>query len=253
MTPERATGPLMLNRLRPGPVEEVAAAAAYAYPSGDGPYLRANMVSSVDGAAALEGTVGALTGPADQRLLLTLRSLCDVLIVGAATVRAEGYGPVKVLPELQAARREAGQLVAPRLAVLSRAIDVDLGSRAFTHAIERPIILTTELADAEQVRAAEEVAEVLVVGEESVDLRSAVDALAGMGLTRMLTEGGPSVLGALYAEHLVDELCLAVSPLVVGGDFTRVTSGPPLASPQPVELAAVLEKDDFLFLRYIRR
>lgn len=244
---------LMLNKLRPGPAEEVAAAVAYAYPSGDRPYLRANMVSSVDGAAALEGKVGALTGPADQQLLLTLRSLCDVLVVGAATVRAEGYGPVRVLPELHAARQEAGRLVAPRLAVLSRAIDVDLGSRAFTEAVERPIILTTELADPEQVRAAEEVADVLVVGEESVDLRRAVDELAEMGLTRMLTEGGPSALAGLYAAHVVDELCLAVSPLVTCGDFTRVTSGPALASPQPVELAAVLEKDDFLFLRYTRR
>lgn len=244
---------LMLNRLSPGPAEEVAAAAAYAYPTDGRRHLRANMVSSVDGAAALEGKVGALTGPADQQLLLTLRSLCDVLVVGAATVRAEGYGPVKVLPELQSARHEAGQLVAPRLAVLSRAIDVDLGSRAFTEAVERPIILTTELADPEQVRAAREVAEVLVVGAESVDLRRAVDALEGMGLPRMLTEGGPSVLAALYADHLVDELCLAIAPLVTCGDFTRITSGPALASPQPVELAAVLEKDEFLFLQYARR
>lgn len=244
---------LMLNRLRPGPVEEVAAAAAYAYPTDGRRHLRANMVSSVDGAAALEGKVGALTGPADQQLLLTLRSLCDVLIVGAATVRAEGYGPVKVQPELQAARHEAGQLVAPRLAVLSRAIDVDLGSRAFTAAVERPIILTTELADRERVRAAEEVAEVLVVGEEAVDLRLAADVLAEKGLTRMLTEGGPSVLANLYAQHLVDELCLAIAPLVTCGDYTRVTSGPALTSPQPVELTAVLEKDDFLFLRYTRR
>lgn len=244
---------LMLNRLLPAPAGEVAAAAAYAYPTSGEPYLRANMVSSVDGAAALEGKVGALTGPADQELLLTLRSLCDVLLVGAATMRAEGYGPVRVLPELQAARHDAGQLAAPRLAVLTRAIDVDLGSRPFTEAPERPIILTTELADREQVRAAEEVADVLVVGEESVDLRRAVDALAERGLTRILTEGGPSVLAALYASHLVDELCLAVSPLVAAGDFTRITSGPALASPQPVELAAVVEKDDFLFLRYTRR
>lgn len=243
---------LMLNRLHPGPLEQVEASAAYAYPSGADRYLRANMVTSVDGAAALEGRVGALTGPADQQLLLTLRSLCDVLIVGAATVRAEGYGPVTVIPELQAQRHESGQLVAPRLAVLSRSIDVDLGSRAFTAAIERPIILTTELADREQVRAAEEVAEVLVAGEERVDLRRATDLLAEQGLTRMLTEGGPSVLADLYAHHLVDELCLAVSPLVACGDFTRVTSGPALASPQPVRLEAVLEKEEFVFLRYTR-
>lgn len=243
---------LMLNRLRPGPLEQVAASAAYAYPAGGERYLRANMVSSVDGAAALEGRVGALTGPADQELLLLLRSLCDALLVGAGTVRAEGYGPVRVVPELQAVRHEAGQLVAPRLAVLSRAIDVDLSSRAFSEAIERPIILTTELADREQVRAAEEVAEVIVVGEDRVDLHRATDALAERGLTRLLTEGGPSLLADLFAQHLVDELCLALSPLVACGPFTRITSGPALTSPQPMRLEAVLEKEEFVFLRYTR-
>jgi riboflavin biosynthesis pyrimidine reductase len=243
---------LMLNRLRPGPIEEVAASAAFAYSGGTQPYLRANMVSSVDGAAALEGRVGALTGPADQELLVTLRSLCDVLIVGAGTVRAEGYGPVRTMPELQAERHEAGQLVAPRLAVLSRTIDVDLGSRAFTEAVERPIILTTELADLEQIRAAEEVAEVIVVGDDAVDLRAGVEQLAAQGLTRMLTEGGPHLLAQLYAADLVDELCLAVSPVVACGESTRVTRGPALASPHPVRLEAVLEREDFLFLRYTR-
>ncbi len=242
---------LMLSRLHPGPLEEVPAAEAYAYPAG-GPYLRANMVTSVDGAAALDGRVGALTGPADQQLLLTLRSLCDVLIVGAATVRAEGYGPVRVLPELTRARQEAGQLPAPRLAVLSRTIDVDLQSRAFTHAVQRPLILTTSRAERGRVRAAEQVADVLVSGADAVDLRAAVSQLAGLGLNRMLTEGGPSVLAGLYAHDVVDELCLAVSPLVACGGFTRVTAGPALSDPQPVELAGVLERDGFLFLRYTR-
>lgn len=243
---------LMLNRFRPGPLEQVAASTAYAYPLREGPYLRANMVASIDGAAALEGRVGELTGPADQELLLLLRSLCDVLLVGAGTVRAEGYGPVTVIPELQAARHEVGQLVAPRLAVLSRTIDVDLSSRAFTEVIERPIILTTELAAGAQIRAAEQVAEVIVVGEDRVDLHRATDALAGLGLTRMLTEGGPSLLADLFAHQLVDELCLAVSPLVACGSFTRITSGPALTSPQPMRLEAVLEKEEFVFLRYTR-
>jgi riboflavin biosynthesis pyrimidine reductase len=90
------------------------------------------------------------------------------------------------------------------------------------------------------------------VGEERVDLRRATDRLAEQGLTRMLTEGGPSVLADLYAHGLVDELCLAVSPMVACGDFTRVTSGPALDSPQPVRLQMVLEQEEFVFLRYTR-
>jgi len=183
---------LILNRLSPAPVGEVAAAQVYAYPSSDGSYLRVNMVSSLDGAAVLAGRVGALTGPADQRLLLELRSLCDVLLVGAGTVRAEGYGPLRTDAELADRRREEGQLAAPRLAVVSRTIDVDLGSSAFTEAVQRPLVITTELADPERVRQARHVAEVLVAGERTVDMGLAAQLLLEQGLRRMLCEGGPT-------------------------------------------------------------
>jgi riboflavin biosynthesis pyrimidine reductase len=241
---------LMLNRLRPGPLGEVEAAQVYSYPTGDGRYLRVNMVSSVDGAAVLAGRVGALTGPADQRLLLELRSLCDVLLVGAGTVRAEGYGPIRPVAELVDRRRDEGQLAAPRLAVVSRGIDVDLGSTAFTQAVERPILVTTELADPERVTRARQVADVLVAGERTVDMGLATELLLEQGLRRMLSEGGPHLLAELYAADLVDELCLALSPLVACGEGARLTAGAALPQPHRVHLASVLEGEEFLFLRY---
>jgi riboflavin biosynthesis pyrimidine reductase len=244
---------LMLNQFLPGPTQQVDAALAYAYPTTGERHLRVNMVSSVDGAAAVDGRVGTLTGPADQELLRILRSLCDVLLVGAGTVRAEGYGPVTTLPELRQARRDRGQLPSPRLAVLSRSISVDLRSGAFTNAVERPMVITTELADPARVRAATEVADVVVAGERDVDLGLATDLLVERGLPRMLSEGGPQVLSELYAHGLVDELCLALSPLVTCGAATRVTAGPALPTPLPLHLAGVLEAEEFLFLRYTRR
>ena len=249
MTRERHV--LTLNRLHPSPGAEVAALEAYAHP-GDGRHLRANMVASVDGAAVVEGRVRALSGPADFQLLLLMRGLCDVLLVGAGTIRAEGYGAVKAPAEVAEVRREAGQLEHPRLAVLSRSLDLDLGSRAFADAPERPLVLTTELADSARVREVEGVAEVLVAGEESVDLGAALDLLEQQGLSRILSEGGPQALAALYAADLVDELCLAVSPVVVAGQEARLTDGPALPTPVTVHLQAAYERDDFLFLSYGR-
>jgi riboflavin biosynthesis pyrimidine reductase len=247
---------LTLNQLHPRtPAEvpgEVAAVEVYAYPH-DRRWLRANMVSSVDGAAVLEGRVGSLTGPADQLLLVLLRSLCDVLLVGAGTLRAESYGPVKTQAELGDGRREAGQLPHPRLAVLSRSLDIDLTSRAFTEAAERPIVITTELAGADRVREVGQVADVVLAGGAAVDLGIALELLEQQGLTRMLSEGGPQTLAALYAADLVDELCLAISPLVVAGEESRLTAGPPMPEPLVVQLGTVLERDGFLFLRYLRR
>jgi riboflavin biosynthesis pyrimidine reductase len=246
---------LTLNQLHPRMSAEVPAgvlaAEVYAYPAGRR-WLRANMVSSVDGAAVLEGRVGSLTGPADQQLLVLLRSLCDVLLVGAGTLRAEGYGPVRARAELCDVRREAGQLPHPRLAVLSRSLDLDLSSTAFTKAAERPIVITTELAETARLREVEKVADVLLAGGTTVDLAVVIELLERQGLPRMLSEGGPQALAALYAADLVDELCLAMSPIVVAGQESRLTAGPPMPEPLLVHLGTVLERDGFLFLRYLR-
>ena len=243
---------LTLTQLLPDPGGEVEAVSAYAHPAPPEGHLRANFVASVDGAAALGGRVGALTGPADQRLLVLLRSLCDVLLVGAGTVRAEGYGPVRAVPALADVRRAAGQQPAPRLAVLTRTIELDLGSSAFTEAAERPIIVTTATADLGRVHAAEAVADVLVAGERTVDLRLARRLLVEQGMPRILSEGGPRVLAELYAADLVDELDLAISPMVACGVEPRVTDGPALPEPRLLDLVAGFERDGFLFLRYLR-
>jgi riboflavin biosynthesis pyrimidine reductase len=242
---------LTVNRLLPEPTDEVAAADAYAIPDVRR-HVRVNMVSSIDGAATLDGRVGTLTGPADQRLLLLLRALADVLVVGAGTVRAEGYGPLRVDPALAPLRQAAGQSAAPRLVVPTRSLDLDLGGAAFTEAIEAPLVVTTRLAPTERVRAAEEVAEVVVLGDETVDLAAMLDQLAERGARRILSEGGPSVLAGLLAADLVDELCLAVAPVVTCGAESRITSGPLLPAPLPLHLAQIAEGEEFVFLRYTR-
>ena len=102
------------------------------------------------------------------------------------------------------------------------------------------------------MRAVQGVAEVLVAGERSVDLTHALDQLEQQGLGRILSEGGPHALAELYAADLVDELCLAVSPVVVAGQEARITDGPPFSTPVAVHLEAAYERDGFLFLRYGR-
>ena len=243
---------MLMNRLLPGPCTEVDTLEAYAVPTTGTPHVRVNMVASLDGAAAIEGRVGTLSGKADAALLHELRSLCDVLVVGAGTIRAEGYGPLRVSDEQQQRRVTTGQSPVPRLAVLTRSLDLDLAARVFTEASARPLVVTTDRAPAERREEASAVADVVVAGESDVDLAATVAELAGRGMPRILSEGGPHVLGSLYAADLVDELCLAVSPVVTGGEAVRITSGPLLVPPRAMHLGHVLEKDEFLFLRYTR-
>jgi riboflavin biosynthesis pyrimidine reductase len=243
---------MLMRRLLPAAAEEVDTLDAYALPADGGRHLRVNMVTSIDGAAAVDGRVGLLTGTADGVLLHELRTLCDVLLVGAGTIRAEGYGPIR-LDDVQRERRTArGQQELPRLAVLTRSLDLDLTRPVFTKATARPLVVTTERAPAERRKQAAEVAEVVVAGDTDVDLDVALGALADLGMPKVLSEGGPHVLAAMFAADLVDELCLAVAPVVTGGTELRITAGPPLPEAARMRLGHVLETDEFLFLRYLR-
>lgn len=243
---------MLMHRLLPAPAGEVDTLDAYALPAVNGPHLRVNMVTSVDGAATVEGRVGVLSGTSDHDLLHELRSLCDVLLVGAGTIRAEGYGPLHVSDDQRRRRLEAGQHEVPRIAVLTRSLDLDLAAPVFTRATARPLLVTVAQAPAERRAAAEEVADVVVAGEHAVDLGRALQALADLGLPRVLSEGGPRVLAEMFAADLVDELCLAVAPLVTLGDELRITAGPALPQAKQLHLGHVLESEEFLFLRYVR-
>lgn len=244
---------MLMRRLHPSPFDDVDTLDAYALPTAEEPYVRANMVSSLDGAAAVAGRVGSLSGQADQTLLHELRTMCDVLLVGAGTIRAEGYGPLRLGEDELQLRRDRGQSEAPRLAVLSRRLDLDLAGPAFTAATARPLLLTTEAAPADRRREAEQVADVLLVGDTDVDLARAVEQLGARGLPQILSEGGPHVLNQLFAAGVVDELCLALAPVVTGGHELRITAGGLLDPAAELDLSDVLEKDGYLFLRYRSR
>lgn len=218
-------------------------------PSGR-PGVRVNMIASADGASAVDGTSGGLGGPADRRIYLLLRSLADVALVGAGTVRAEGYGAPALPSELVAAREARGQAPLPRLAVVSRSCDLPWDASLFTSPASRPFVVTVAAAPDDRRARAARVADVVVAGEEIADLERALVALGEAGARAVLCEGGPGLNGQLLRAGLVDELCLTVAPMLVAGAAGRIATGPPLVPPVGLELASALEEDGFLFLRY---
>ncbi|WP_461030960.1 dihydrofolate reductase family protein, partial [Streptomyces sparsus] len=101
-------------------------ADAYAYPpAGRSGWLRANMVSSLDGAAHHEGRSQPLSGAADMRIFGVLRALADAVVVGAETVRREGYRPARAREAFADRRAAAGQTPAPAVVVVSAGLDLD--------------------------------------------------------------------------------------------------------------------------------
>ncbi len=223
-------------------------------PSDERPWVLANMVSGLDGSTAIAGRVGQLSGPTDRQLFRDLRSVADVVLVGAETARRERYGPVRLSPARRARREADNRPPVPRMAVVSRSLDLTDAQRALEPGDggDRPIVVTCEASPEGPRRQLEEVADVIVAGTDRVEPGLALRALRGVGASVVLCEGGPSLLGDLFASESIDELCLTLAP-IVGGDPLPVAVLPSSATLSRATLAHVLEADGDLFLRYVFR
>ena len=173
------------------------------------------MIASADGAATIDGRAGGLGNATDQQVLGLLRAMADVVIAGAGTVTAEGYGPARARPQYQDLRAVAGQAPAPTMVVVSQRLQLDFESSYFAQAAHRPIVVTCEAAPADRLIAARKVAEVVMAGDSVVSPALMVEALVALGHRRLLCEGGPTLLGGVAAAGVLNELCLTIAPMLV--------------------------------------
>lgn len=219
------------DRIPPSP-DEHELASLYAHPprrsdpegrtSRPAVHVRANMVSTLDGAATGPDRVsGSINNAADHRVFEVLRAVADVVLIGAGTARAEGYADVHVPAALRAGRRARGQSDTLELAVISATGPLPDG---LLDSHPRPLVLTTSARpDLVTLQRRIGTDRVLLVGDgASIDVARALDELAARGLRRVLTEGGPHLVGELARAGLLDELCLTWSPLVVAGPAPRI-------------------------------
>lgn len=200
-----------------------------ARPQKEGPWVEICMITTPDGATSHDGKSSPLGGPADQAMLKAWRSACGVIMVGAGTVRAEGYG----VPSRQDLR----------VAVVTRTCDIDTDIPLF--ASGRGFLLTTTDAPATAV-------ETLRCGSGEVDLHGAVTELARLFPNRPIhVEGGPALNAALLQADLVDAVNLTFSHRLVGPH-----SGDPIATSfapsRRFTVADVATQDGFVFVRYER-
>jgi riboflavin biosynthesis pyrimidine reductase len=208
------------------------------------------MISTLDGAITVDGRSGMLGGPADRRVFQALRSLADVIVVGAGTARAEAYGPVLLAPELRAQRVRRGQPPVPPIALVTRSANLDWSSPLFTAAEVRTIVLTTIDCDPGERRRGEGVADFVVAGAARVDPALVLEYFHGAGYHSVLLEGGPRLNADVVHAGLLDELCLTLSPCLVAGDGPRVLAGEELEGPLGLAMVHLLEDEGFLFCRF---
>jgi riboflavin biosynthesis pyrimidine reductase len=218
-------------------------------------WVRGNMIASLDGGATDDGKAGGLAGAGDRALFKLMRHAADVILVGAATVRIENYSGAQLSVAARQERQRRGQVEVPPIAVITRSGNMDPTARLFTRTEAPPLILTTSRFHDDTHRRLGSVAEVIDASgqePESVDAATVLKILADRGLYRVLTEGGPLFLGTLIEDGLLDELCLTIAPIMVGGGSKRIVTG--LGNVHTTMRRAHLLTDDdgYLYSRYVR-
>ncbi len=241
-----------------GPLDRAALLARYAPGDRSEPRVRVNFIQSVDGSASLEGRSGGLGQPADKIVFDLLRAVADVVLVGAGTARAEGYGALTVGPDDVVWRQAAGLAPHPAMALVSARLDLDPAGDLFTKAPTPPLVFTARSAPTD---ARDRLAPVATLIDASgpddarVDAARVREELAARGLLQVLCEGGPTFFGDLIASDLVDELCLTLSPVLEGGAGPRIARSPRadgVVVPRDLDLALLLRSGSMLLSRWSR-
>ncbi len=224
-----------MRQVLPQVVDNVSVTTLYDVPRqriatawGSRPVVGMCMVQSIDGSTVVHGNSLALSGPADREVMLGLRQIADVVLVGAATVREEGYGPPA----------KSGL----RVGVVSRTGNVDLTTPLFTSGAG--FLVVPESAPVAQHPGVN----IVRSGIDAVDLPHALSHIDG---TFLQLEGGSLLNAAMIEADLVDEINVTISPNVVGGDGPRLVQSSRDVL-QRYRLSHVCEDDGFLFLRYVR-
>ncbi|MCV7399294.1 pyrimidine reductase family protein [Mycobacterium fragae] len=228
----------------------------YGYPAEhNGIWLRANFIASLDGGATVGGTTGRLGGPGDRALFNLLRELADVILVGAGTVRVEGYSGARPTVAQRQHRQARGQSEVPQIAIVTKSGRLDRDMPVFTRTEVPPLVLTcTEAAEETQRRLAGLADVVDCSGDDParVDEPAMLAALADRGLYRVLTEGGPMLFSSFVERNLLDELCLTIAPSLVGGQARRIATGPGQVLTGMRCAHILTDEAGYLYTRYVK-
>jgi riboflavin biosynthesis pyrimidine reductase len=228
----------------------------YAYPEGlRSCWVRGNMITSLDGGATDDGKAGRLAGPGDRAVFSLMRHAADVILVGAATVRIENYSGAQFPVAARQARQRRGQAEVPPIAVVTQSGHLDPNALLFTRTEVPPLILTCRRSFEDTRRRLGSVAEVIDGSgpqSDTVDGATVLKTFAERRYYRVLTEGGPLFLGLLIENDLLDELCLTIAPILVGGVARRIVSGAGHVHTKMRRTHVLVDDDGYLYTRYVK-
>jgi riboflavin biosynthesis pyrimidine reductase len=249
--PETSDAPNMVMLLghRHGSITAADLEDAYPWPA-SGRWVRGMMAATLDGASVgADGRSGSISSPVDRAVMAEVRRHCDAILIGAGTFRAERYRPQRPPQELQDAREALGLRAAPTMVLVSRSLDLPWEEDTFRESTIRPLVVTAQSCGAAALKTARRHADVVVLPGERIAVADLMQLLADRLLERVVCEGGPHLLSEIAQAGLLDELDLALSPLMTGGG--QIVLGHAAADPARFHLVQAIAADDYLFTRYL--
>lgn len=231
-------------------------AAFYSYPENlDRCWVRANMIASLDGGATDDGKAGGLAGPGDRAIFARMRQEADVILVGASTVRIENYSGAQMSVAERQERQRRGQAEIPPIAIVTHGADFEHDAKIFTRTEVPPLIMTSRDTVPEARARFGSLAEVVDASgdhADRVDPAVVLTIFAERGLRRVLSEGGPSLISLLTEHDLIDELCITIAPILVGGAARRIASGSGEAHTRMRRSHLLTDDEGYLYTRYVK-
>ena len=226
----------------------VDVAEAYGWPAGA--WTRAMMLTTLNGAiAGPDGLSGSISSTTDRLIFGEVRRLADAILVGAGTIRAERYKPMRARAEYQEARTAAGLKPAPVVVIVSRSLDLPWEEPLFGESAQQPIVLTGVHDPAsDALETAQAHADVQQV--EGLEPHGMLSALHSRGLSRIVCEGGAKLLTQLVAADLIDEYDITVAPIISGAGHGIVDG--PLGGIKRLGLAHAITDAGYVFTKYLR-
>jgi len=216
------------------------------------PSVVLNMVSTVDGKVALNGSAGGIGSRTDRRLMRNIRAQADAVMIGAGTLRAEICDP-RVDPSLVETRRRRGVSSQPLAVAVSGSLHLEPTNRFLVNGQDRTVIVTTASAPADRQRLLSRYATIVAHEGPSVDLADCLSTLfTDFGVERLLCEGGPSLNQNLLDAGLIDEVFWTVAPKLAGGTGRTLIQGPDttIRIAARMELVSLFADGDELFACY---
>lgn len=216
-------------------------------------WVRAMMLTTLDGhATGTDGRSAGIGSAADRAVFEVTRAVSDVVVVGAGTVREERYTRLATPPVLRDARLEAGRAPHPVLAIVTASGEVPGRALESLADVGDVVVVAATRTDTRRLVGRLGADRVLVAGDDEVEPEQALAALRGLGLRDVVCEGGPRLLRDWLGAGVVDELCLTVRPVLLGGTGPRIVEGDRLPEQaRGWSVAQVLQVADDLMLRVL--